>query len=933
MSNWFGPDSLRELLSKEKELADTKANKDDVYNKEEVDGFIDAKADKSDTYTKTEVDDLVDTKADKTDIYTKTEVDTKVDAKADKTDTYTKTEVDTAVNSKADKADVYNKEQIDTAINAKADKTDVYTKTEVDTSVSSKADKSDVYTKTETDTALGKKANKTDVYTQSEMNTKLYGKVDKVTGKGLSTNDYTTAEKTKLAGLSNYTLPTATATKLGGVKIGDGINIKDGVISVDTSVGKVQSVNGHTGTVVLTAGDLDAYTKSEVNAAVSGKVDKEDGKTLSSNDFTDDEKTKLAGLENYTLPTASKEELGGVKIGDGLKIQNGVVSVIGGTGGTTVIPNPEGEATGTLKKIQIETDIFEIEGDGSVDWDDITNKPVTDISVVTDTIYIDSNAFDFTTDSIEVRTLKIHMYPRNDTLQLSRIEFVDDESNLFDWEGATASVNVGYSGGEGPDRLIDGNVDTKLCCSSNRTDGAIITIELPEGKVLNIGKYRKLVMYNAGDTTSYTGRMPYKFELSIKRDGDSDFEEIYSAIDENYEWTLANKQIFFEKSVVSYSNISKLTINGTELNLINPASKVPYDNTDTDILADNVQDAISELSALVPRPEQRYTDRSYYSIKNVMMESEGRYVRRNDSATDPIIIFNINRNGYAGYGVVATSADAYIAEKWEWNGYGEFAEEYTFFEDTDTPIYYVNMHGRWPRMSPVNITVDGELVLTIPGEKRFEWNTDEFNEFLEYCRNFLYNLGTKTEAKNVTYDNSESEIDAKNVQDAIDYLVEHGGGGGGSSVTPNPQDEATDKLTKLKIENNTYSVGTSNISMDVVGDKLIVGGDGSELFNIKMIEYDGTGETPTVIQFPETPKYILEISGYTRPFNNAFVRHPGFVPQEYNCGFMIYTKAGDGVQVGSYEFNFDTNQLKINGFSDIGARLNALGSKARVYYI
>lgn len=30
------------------------------------------------------------------------------------------------------------------------------------------------------------------------------GKVDKVTGKGLSTNDYTTTEKTKLAGLSNY---------------------------------------------------------------------------------------------------------------------------------------------------------------------------------------------------------------------------------------------------------------------------------------------------------------------------------------------------------------------------------------------------------------------------------------------------------------------------------------------------------------------------------------------------------------------------------------------------------------------------------------------------------------------------------------------------------------------------------------------------------
>lgn len=39
------------------------------------------------------------------------------------------------------------------------------------------------------------------------------GKVDKVDGKGLSTNDYTTAEKDKLSGLSNYTHPTTSGNK------------------------------------------------------------------------------------------------------------------------------------------------------------------------------------------------------------------------------------------------------------------------------------------------------------------------------------------------------------------------------------------------------------------------------------------------------------------------------------------------------------------------------------------------------------------------------------------------------------------------------------------------------------------------------------------------------------------------------------------------
>ena len=38
----------------------------------------------------------------------------------------------------------------------------------------------------------------------STLKTTVANKVDKITGKGLSTNDYTTTEKNKLAGLSNY---------------------------------------------------------------------------------------------------------------------------------------------------------------------------------------------------------------------------------------------------------------------------------------------------------------------------------------------------------------------------------------------------------------------------------------------------------------------------------------------------------------------------------------------------------------------------------------------------------------------------------------------------------------------------------------------------------------------------------------------------------
>lgn len=57
-----------------------------------------------------------------------------------------------------------------------------------------------------------------------QLQTDIKNKVDKVSGKGLSTNDYTTAEKNKLAGLTNYNdsevreLITALTLKVNGLE-------------------------------------------------------------------------------------------------------------------------------------------------------------------------------------------------------------------------------------------------------------------------------------------------------------------------------------------------------------------------------------------------------------------------------------------------------------------------------------------------------------------------------------------------------------------------------------------------------------------------------------------------------------------------------------------------------------------------------------------
>jgi hypothetical protein len=67
--------------------------------------------------------------------------------------------------------------------------------------------------------------------------------------------------------------------------------------------------------------------KTKLDEKLQGKVSVEEGKGLSSNDYTAEEKQKLAGLQNYTLTKASADTLGGVKVGTGLQVsEDGTLS-------------------------------------------------------------------------------------------------------------------------------------------------------------------------------------------------------------------------------------------------------------------------------------------------------------------------------------------------------------------------------------------------------------------------------------------------------------------------------------------------------------------------------------------------------------------------------------------------------------------------------
>lgn len=108
--------------------------------------------------------------------------------------------------------------------------------------------------------------------------------------------------------------------------------------------------------------------KTELQADIDNKVDKETGKGLSSNDYTSGEKSKLASIaanaNNYSLPKAGSS-LGGVQSGGDVSIANGLISykstmpiAKGGTGATTAaqactnlgaLPTAGGTMTGPLK--------------------------------------------------------------------------------------------------------------------------------------------------------------------------------------------------------------------------------------------------------------------------------------------------------------------------------------------------------------------------------------------------------------------------------------------------------------------------------------------------------------------------------------------------------------------------------------------------------
>lgn len=190
--------------------------------------------------------------------------------------------------------------------------------------------------KTTVDNALS--SSSTNPVQNKVINTALGNKVDKVSGKGLSTNDYTTDEKNKLSGIasgaevnvqSDWSVTSTTSDAF--IKNKPTIPSKTSQLTNDSNYvsdanyvhtdsnytaaektklsGIAEGANKTTVDTALSSTSTNPVQNKAINTALGNKVDKVSGKGLSTNDYTTDEKNKLSGIE----AGAQKNTVTGVK--------------------------------------------------------------------------------------------------------------------------------------------------------------------------------------------------------------------------------------------------------------------------------------------------------------------------------------------------------------------------------------------------------------------------------------------------------------------------------------------------------------------------------------------------------------------------------------------------------------------------------------------
>jgi hypothetical protein len=312
--------------------------------------------------------------------------------------------------------------------------------------------------------------------------TALDGKVDKVTGKGLSTNDYTTAEKEKLAGIEDNAQENVIET----VKVdGTALTVTDKAVDIDLT-GKEDKSNKTT-SWGQELSDTKYPSEKLVKDSLDLKVDAEQGKGLSTNDFTDADKEKLDGISDeankvtvpaqpdgtieidgvsatvYEHPSTTAHEAAAVKVGNdalghvvlGSELTKGDVG-LGNVDNTSDTDKPISAATQTALDLKVDKEAGK--GLSTNDFTDAYKEKLDGVesgAQVNDIEHIQVNGSELTIDN---KTVNIDLSGKADKVSpVTNGNFagLDENGNLTD-SGSKASDFATAAQGAKADTAIQG---------------------------------------------------------------------------------------------------------------------------------------------------------------------------------------------------------------------------------------------------------------------------------------------------------------------------------------------------------------------------------------------------------------------------------------------------------------------------------------------
>lgn len=193
-------------------------------------------------------------------------------------------------------------------------------------------------------------------YLWEKIKAALSGKVDVVSGKGLSSNDYTSTEKTKLANIASG----AQVNVLEGVQVnGSSLTPTNKIVNISVPT-KTSDITNDSG--FITSGDIPegaaasttvpimdgtastgtelAFARGDhVHPSDTSKVDKETGKGLSTNDYTTAEKNKLSGIASGA--EVNQNAFSNVKVGSTTIASGGKTATLELAQGSNVTLTPD----------------------------------------------------------------------------------------------------------------------------------------------------------------------------------------------------------------------------------------------------------------------------------------------------------------------------------------------------------------------------------------------------------------------------------------------------------------------------------------------------------------------------------------------------------------------------------------------------------------